>query len=171
MIEYGIESTYDETLQFINRGHDYTSAVEAIKATAAKGLRTGAHLILGLPNESREQILKHADNVSKLPLTALKLHQLQLVKKTVMAKQFTEHPEWFQLYTANEYIDLVIDFLERMNPEIAIERFVSQSPKELLIAPDWGLKNFEFTAKIEKRLEERNTWQGRKWPPTPSRGF
>jgi len=161
MIEYGIESTSDETLRFINRGHDYTTAVEAIKATAAKGLRTGAHLILGLPNESREQILKHADNVSKLPLTALKLHQLQLVKKTVMAKQFTEHPEWFHLYTANEYIDLVIDFLERMNPEIAIERFVSQSPKELLIAPDWGLKNFEFTAKIEKRLEERNTWQGR----------
>jgi len=161
MIEYGIESTSDETLRFINRGHDYASAVEAIKSTAAKRLRVGAHLILGLPNENREQIIKHADNVSKLPLTALKLHQLQLVKKTVMAKQFTEHPEWFHLYTANEYIDLAIDFLERMNPDIAIERFVSQSPKELLIAPDWGLKNFEFTAKIEKQLEKRNTWQGR----------
>ena len=161
MIEYGIESTSDETLRFINRGHDYASAVEAIEATAARGLRTGAHLILGLPNENREQILEHADRVSQLQLTALKLHQLQLVKKTVMAKQFSEHPEWFQLYTADEYIDLAIDFLERMNPEIAIERFVSQSPKELLIAPDWRLKNFEFTAKIEKRLEERKTWQGR----------
>ena len=161
MIEYGIESTSDETLRFINRGHDYASAVEAIEATAARGLRTGAHLILGLPNENREQILEHADKVSQLPLTALKLHQLQLVRKTVMAKQFSEHPEWFNLYTAEEYIDLAIDFLERMKPEIAIERFVSQSPKELLIAPDWGLRNFEFTAKIEKRLEERNTWQGR----------
>ncbi|MEI6753460.1 MAG: TIGR01212 family radical SAM protein [Paludibacter sp.] len=161
MIEYGIESTSDETLRFINRGHNYASSVEAIKATSYRGLRTGAHLILGLPNENREQILIHADKISQLPLTALKLHQLQLVKKTVMTKQFSEHPEWFNLYTANEYIDLAIDFLERMNPEIAIERFVSQSPKVLLIAPEWGLKNFEFTAKIEKRLEERNTWQGR----------
>lgn len=161
MIEYGIESTNDETLRFINRGHDYACAVEAIQATAAKGLRTGAHLILGLPKESREEILEHAEKLSQLPLTALKLHQLQLVRKTVMANQYAENPEWFSLFTAEEYIDLVVDFLEQLNPDIAIERFVSQSPKELLIAPDWGLKNFEFTAKIEKRLEQRDTWQGK----------
>jgi len=160
MIEYGIESTNDQTLKFINRGHDYACAEKAINETAERGIRVGAHIILGLPKEERETILSHADILSKLPITSLKIHQLQLVRGTKMAEQYAEHPEWFHLYTANEYIDLAIDFLERLNPHIAIERFVSQSPKNLLIAPDWGLKNFEFTAKIEKRLEERNTRQG-----------
>jgi len=79
----------------------------------------------------------------------------------VMAKQFSKNPEWFNLYTANEYIDLMIDFVERMNPNIAIERFISQSPPSLLIAPEWGLKNFEFAVKLEKRLVERDSWQGK----------
>lgn len=162
MIEYGIESTCDNTLQLINRGHDYANAEVAIRKTAGKGLRTAAHLILGLPGENREMILSHADNVSELPLTAIKLHQLQLVKGTVMARQYAENPEMFNMMTAAEYIELVIDFLERLNPEIAVERFVSQSPEQLLLAPHWGLKNFEFVHKIEKRLEERDTWQGKK---------
>ena len=161
MIEYGIESTHDETLLFINRGHDYACAEKAILDTASRGIRVGAHIILGLPGEERETILSHADILSQLPITALKIHQLQLVRGTKMALQFTEHPQWFHLYTAEEYIDLAIDFVERLNPDIAIERFVSQSPKELLIAPEWGLKNFEFTAKIEKHLIERDAWQGR----------
>ena len=162
MIEYGIESTDDETLKIINRGHNYASAVEAVTKTAQKGLNVGAHLILGFPFEDKEKIILHAKRISELPLSAIKLHQLQLVKGTKMATQFAMHPEWFHLYTADEYIDLAIDFLEYLNPTIAVERFVSQSPKELLIAPDWGLKNFEFVHKLEKRLEERNTWQGRK---------
>lgn len=161
MIEYGLESTLDSTLEFINRGHSHEESKEAIIKTANTGIRTGAHLILGLPNESREQILQHATEVSQLPLTTIKLHQLQLIKGTVMAKQYREHPEWFDLFEVNEYIDLCIDFAERLNPNIIIERFVSQSPKSLLIAPDWGLKNYEFTAKILKRFAERNTWQGR----------
>jgi radical SAM protein (TIGR01212 family) len=161
MIEYGIESTNDETLLFINRGHNFTCAEKAISETAKRGIRVGAHIILGLPNESRGTILSHADKLSDLPLNCLKIHQLQLVKGTRMAQQYAEHPEWFHLYSADEYIDLAIDFLEKLNPEIAIERFVSQSPKELLIAPTWGLKNFEFTDKIEKRLKERDTWQGK----------
>jgi len=161
MIEYGIESTNDTTLKFINRGHDYACAEKAIRDTAARGIRVGAHIILGLPHEDREAILSHADIISQLPVTSLKIHQLQLVRGTKMAVQYAEHPEWFKLYSANEYIDLAIDFLERLNPQIAIERFVSQSPKELLIAPEWGLKNFEFTAKIEKRLKERDASQGR----------
>jgi len=161
MIEYGIETTNNETLKFINRGHDYECAEKAIRETASLGIRVGAHIILGLPTESREIILSHADILSQLPITTLKIHQLQLVRGTKMAEQYSEHPEWFQLYTANEYIDLAIDFVERLNPLIAIERFVSQSPKSLLIAPEWGLKNFEFTAKIEKQLKERNAWQGR----------
>jgi len=161
MIEYGIESTNDDTLKFINRGHDYACAEKAIRDTAIRGIRVGAHIILGLPKEEREIILSHAGILSQLPITSLKIHQLQLVKGTKMAIQYAEHPEWFELYTANEYIDLAIDFLELLSPGIAIERFVSQSPKELLIAPEWGLKNFEFTAKIEKQLRERNAWQGR----------
>ena len=161
MIEYGIESTKDETLKFINRGHDYACAVKAIQNTAKREIRTGAHIILGLPGENRETILQHATQLSQLPLNTLKMHQLQLVKGTKMGEQLSEHPEWFHLYTAEEYIDLAIDFLELLNPEIAVERFVSQSPKNLLIAPQWGLKNFEFTAKIEKRLIERDTWQGK----------
>ena len=161
MIEYGLESTLDKTLVRINRGHTHEESESAIRRTAAKGIYTGAHLILGLPGESRDETLHHADVLSRLPITTLKLHQLQLIKNTRMAKEFKEDPSDFHLYTADEYIELVIDFIERLNPSIVVERFVSQSPKELLIAPDWGLKNFEFTAKVNKRIEERDTRQGR----------
>ena len=113
------------------------------------------------PGENRESILSHAVKISKLPITTIKLHQLQLIHQTKMARQFEENPESFHLYSVDEYIDLCIDFMELLNPKFVLERFVSQSPKELLIAPDWGLKNFEFTAKINKRIAERNTWQGR----------
>lgn len=163
LVEYGVESTLDKTLRRINRGHTYAEAEEAIRRTASQGIYTGAHLILGLPGESREEILSHAGRISKLPLTTLKLHQLQLIRNTRMAKEFEESPADFHLYSVDEYIDLVIDFVERLNPDIVVERFVSQSPKELLIAPDWGLKNYEFTAKVLKRFAERNTWQGRRY--------
>ena len=163
LVEYGVESTLDKTLRRINRGHTYAEAEEAIRRTASRGIYTGAHLILGLPGESREEILSHAGRISKLPLTTLKLHQLQLIRNTRMAKEFEESPADFHLYSVDEYIDLVIDFVERLNPDIVVERFVSQSPKELLIAPDWGLKNYEFTAKVLKRFAERNTWQGRRY--------
>ena len=168
MIEYGLESTLDRTLTRINRGHTHAESEEAIRRTAARNIYTGAHLILGLPGESREDILHHADILSALPLTTLKLHQLQLIRGTRMAREQAEHPEQFHLYTADEYIDLVIDFIERLNPSIVVERFVSQSPKELLIAPDWGLKNFEFTAKVNKRISERNARQGRLLNPPSS---
>lgn len=161
LIEYGLESTLDQTLEFINRGHTFAESMQAIQGTASRGIMTGAHLILGLPHESREDILHHAEIISQLPLTTIKLHQLQLIRGTVMAQQYKEHSEWFNLFDVDDYIDLCIDFAEKLNPDFIIERFVSQSPKELLIAPDWGLKNFEFTAKIIKRFKERNTYQGR----------
>ncbi|NDV68965.1 TIGR01212 family radical SAM protein [Dysgonomonas sp. 25] len=161
LIEYGLESTLDRTLAFVNRGHTFADSCEAIQKTASAGIMTGAHLILGLPHESKEEILAHANLISQLPLTTIKLHQLQLIRGTVMARQFREHPEWFDLFAVDDYIDLCIDFAERLNPDFYIERFVSQSPKELLIAPDWGLKNFEFTAKILKRFKERDTRQGK----------
>jgi radical SAM protein (TIGR01212 family) len=152
LIEYGVESTSEDTLQFINRGHTYAEATDIIRKTARRGIMTGAHLILGLPKESKEMILSHADKISELPLTTIKLHQLQLIRHTQMAKQFEEHPEWFHLFEVEEYIDLLVDFVRRLNPDFVIERFVSQSPKELLIAPDWRLKNYEFTAMVDKRL-------------------
>ncbi|GAB6012878.1 tRNA modification radical SAM protein MnmL/YtqA [Viscerimonas tarda] len=161
LIEYGIESTLDSTLEAINRGHSYAESVETVKRTHERGIYTGAHIILGLPGESKEQIVAHAARLSELPLTTIKLHQLQLIKGTVMAKQFAENPELFHLFDVDEYIDVCVDFAERLNPGFVIERFVSQSPKSLLIAPDWGLKNHEFTAKVIKRFGERNTWQGR----------
>lgn len=161
LVEYGVESTLDRTLRRINRGHDFAEAQEAIRRTAARGIAVGAHLILGLPGESRDEILGHADRLSDLPLTTLKLHQLQLIRHTRMALEFERQPEDFHLFMVDEYIDLAIDFIERLDPAIALERFVSQSPKELLIAPDWGLKNYEFTARVNRRLAERDSWQGK----------
>jgi radical SAM protein (TIGR01212 family) len=164
MIEYGIESIDNQTLAFINRGHDYSCAEKAIKETAAREINVAAHLILGLPTENREKILSHATQISKLPITALKLHQLQIVKGTKMAQQFAEQPQLFNLYSLEEYIDLCIDFLQFTSRKIAIERFISQSPKHLLIAPNWGgIKNFEFNAKLLKRMCERKARQGEKY--------
>ena len=161
-VEYGIESTSDVTLRRINRGHTYQQAVDAICRTSERRISVGAHLILGLPGENREQILAHADVISTLPIDTLKLHQLQIIRHTAMEQEFIAHPERFTFYTPREYADLVVDFLERLHPQIAVERFISQSPKELLIAPDWGLKNFEFTALVNKQFALRCTRQGDK---------
>ena len=163
IVEYGVESTDNDTLKRINRGHTFEVAEEAIRKTAARGIRVGAHIILGLPGETNEQLIKQAGVLSALPLTTLKLHQLQLIKGTRMAHEFEMQPEDFHLYSADEYIDLVIDYVEHLRPDIVLERFVSQSPKELLIAPDWGLKNHEFTDKVKKRMRERDAWQGKKY--------
>ncbi len=160
-MEYGIESADDGTLERINRGHDFACTEDAVRRTAARGILTGGHVILGLPGEGRERLLEQADVLSGLPLTTLKLHQLQLIKGTRMAREFETHPEDFHLYTAEEYIELVIDYVEHLRKDIVLERFISQSPKELLIAPDWGLKNYEFTERLKKRMEERDAWQGK----------
>ncbi|MDR2497593.1 MAG: TIGR01212 family radical SAM protein [Tannerellaceae bacterium] len=160
MIEYGVESTVDESLARINRGHSFGCSAEAIRRTHACGIAVGAHLIIGLPGESREQILGHADRLSELPLTSLKMHQLQIVRHTQMAAEWEASPERFRLYSPEEYIELAIDFLERLNPAIAVERFVSQSPAGLLLAPSWGLKNHEITARIVRRMHERGAVQG-----------
>lgn len=164
-IEYGVESTLDSTLQRINRGHDYNSAIEAITRTAQACIITGAHLILGLPGESRQEILSHAWRISQLPLHTIKLHQLQLIRGTVMGKEYEESPQLFNIPDIDTYIDLAIDFAELLRPDITIERFVSQSPAELLIAPHWGIKNHEFTARLLRRMKERDSYQGSKWKP------
>ena len=161
IVEYGVESTDNGTLKRINRGHTYEVAEEAIRRTAERGIRVGAHIILGLPGETKEMLMRQAELLSTLPLTTLKLHQLQLIKGTRMAAEYADNPAGFHLYTADEYIDLAIDYVEHLRPDIVLERFVSQSPKELLIAPDWGLKNHEFTDKVKKRMRQRDSWQGK----------
>ncbi|KUK77376.1 MAG: TIGR01212 family radical SAM protein, partial [Proteiniphilum acetatigenes] len=161
LLEYGVESTLNKTLERVNRQHTYEESAEMIRKTAERNIPVGAHMILGLPGETEEDILHHAHRLSELPLTTLKLHQLQIIRYTAMAREYRLLPESFNLFTFDEYIDLCVRFAERLHPDIYIERFTSQSPAKLLIAPDWGLKNYEVTDKIIKRFQERNTCQGR----------
>lgn len=161
LIEYGIESVYDATLKRINRGHTHAQTADAIMRTAQRGIRIGAHIILGLPGESRQDMLDEAKTLSSLPISMLKLHQLQLIKGTRMAEEYNNDPSDFHLFTVDEYVNLVIDFMEHLRSDIIVERFASQSPASLLAIKGWGLKNFELVEKIKKRMRERHTHQGR----------
>ena len=158
-------NTYGD-LRRINRGHTFSDSADAVMRTANAGVLAGAHMILGLPGEDREMIISHAERLSQLPLSTLKLHQLQLIRNTRMAYEQLENPEEFHLFDVDEYIDLVIDFIEHLRPDITVERFVSQSPDDLLIAPKWGLKNHEFTARLLKRMLQRNSRQGKMYVPS-----
>ena len=157
-VEYGIESANDDTLRRINRGHTYAQSVEAIERTAKRGIYVGAHVILGLPGEDEEELVRQARMINKLPLTTLKLHQLQLIKGTVMAREYEQSP--FHLYTADEYIDMVIKYISYIRREVVLERFVSSSPKDLLLAPNWNIKNYEFVEKLKKKMRELVVVQG-----------
>lgn len=161
LVEYGVESTLDRTLERVNRCHTWKDSQNAIRKTVERGIATGAHLILGLPGESKDEMLEHAARISALPLTTIKLHQLQIIKGTAMARDYRRNPSSISLFSLDEYIDLCVSFAERLNPELYIERFASQSPKELLIAPDWGLKNYELTDRVVKRFAQRDTYQGK----------
>ena len=162
MLEYGVESVYDETLKRVNRGHDFATAERAIRITADYGIPCGAHFIFGLPGETKDMMLDAADTISRLPLTTVKFHQLQIFKGTTMATEYLERPEHFHLFDLEEYIDFVIDFAERLNPAIVIERFAGEVPPRYLVSEPWmKLRYDEVLAKIEKRMEERKTWQGR----------
>jgi radical SAM protein (TIGR01212 family) len=160
-VEYGIESTLDFSLRRINRHHTWEETKKAIASTKKRDIHVGGHLIMGIPGESKEDMLSHAKRVSELGINTLKLHQLQIVKHTVFAKEYRKNQGQFELFEVEDYIDFCVDFLELLHPEITVERFVNQSPADMLIAPQWRLKNFEIVAKVEKRLRERNTWQGR----------
>lgn len=153
LVEYGVESANDETLRAINRGHTFQASVEAIERTARRGIAVGAHIILGLPSEDKDELLRQADLIARLPLTTLKLHQLQIIKGAQMEKQFREHP--WHVFSVEEYVDLVSAYLSRLPRTLVIDRFVSSSPKQLLVAPQWGLKNFEFANLIRNRLSTR----------------
>lgn len=161
-VEYGVESVNEEVLKTINRGHSFAEAERAIYMTAERGITIGAHLIFGLPGESRESMLAGAVRLCDLPINVLKLHQLQIIRDTRMADEYLKNPAAFRLYSLEEYLDFVVDVIEYIRPEVYLERFVNQAPEEYLIAPRWGVKNFEFVAKLDKRLQERDSWQGKK---------
>ena len=160
-LEFGLESTKNETLVEINRCQTHEEAIDAFKRADGRGLHLGGHLILGLPGETKEDMLNHARMVSQLPINTLKIHHLQIVRHTMMAVQFKKTPEMFTFMELDEYIDLVVDFVELLKPEIIVERFFSESPASMLIHPKYGLKNFEVKHLVEKRLEERDAMQGR----------
>ena len=161
-IEYGIESCYDKTLKAINRGHTFKTAEEAIKKTAARNIFTSAHIIFGLPGEDTEAMLNQAELISQLPLNSIKLHQLQIIKGTKMAEEYHHDPSSFTLFSLEKYIDFVIDFLERLNPEIIIERLSGEVPPRFLEVSTWGLIRADRVLQlIEQRMKDRKTWQGR----------
>lgn len=160
-IEYGVESCYDETLRRINRGHDFATARKAIEMTAERGIHCGAHFILGLPGESDEMLIDQVELINSLPLTTVKFHQLQLFRGTPLAKEWDEHPERFRFWTIEEYIDLFVEILRRLRPEIVVERFAGEAPPRYHHTEGWGLvRNEQLLSMLDKRLEQRGVHQG-----------
>lgn len=160
-VEYGIESCYDESLQRINRGHDFACAERAVKMTAERGLSVGAHFVLGLPGESDEMILAQVERINALPLTTIKFHQLQVFRGTAMEREYDEHPELFRFWELDDYFDLMVEILRRLRPDIVVERFASEAPPRYHYGRNWGLvRNETLWAMFEKRLRERGAYQG-----------
>ena len=162
IVEYGIESCYDSTLARINRGHDFETACNAVRMTAERGLDVGAHFILGLPGETKQMMMEACDLINALPLRSAKFHQLQIVKGTRMEAEYAERPNDFVRFSLEEYLDFFVDMLERIRPDLFIERFAGEVPPRFVNETPWGLiRNAELLRLLENRLEERNTWQGR----------
>jgi len=153
ILEIGIESANDATLRLINRGHNFECSKKAITEANRRGIITCGHIIFGLPGEDENEILSQAETISSLPLDILKIHQLQIVKGTKMADDYKEKP--FRTFSVDEYIDLIINYISRLRKDLVLERFVSQSPKKMVIAPKWGLKNQEFTELFLQKMKER----------------
>ena len=160
-IEYGVESCYDATLRRINRGHDFATARRAIEMTAERGIHCGAHFILGLPGESDQMLIEQEKQINSLPLTTVKFHQLQLFRGTALAREWDEHPERFRFWSIEEYIDLFVEILRRLRPDIVVERFAGEAPPRYHHTKGWGLvRNEQLLAMLDKRLEERGVHQG-----------
>lgn len=158
LVEYGVESANEETLVRVNRGHTFAQARECIIRTAQRGIRVGVHMILGFPWETRSELIRQAQLIASLPITTLKLHQLQVIRGTQLAREYELQP--WPLPTAEEYVDLVLEYISHLPPSLVLERFVSQSPPEYVIAPRWGLKNHEFSALVKKAIQKRSTQLG-----------
>lgn len=160
VVEYGIESANDDTLRRINRGHTFDRARQAVEQTARRGITTGGHIILGLPGEDAAESIRQAKSISELRLDILKIHQMQVIRGTRLAEMYARQP--FHVYSVEEYIGLITEYIQHLRPDIVLERFVSQSPKDLLIAPQWGLKNHEFTNLLVNHLRKTGARQGQK---------
>ncbi len=162
IIEYGIESCHDRTLARINRGHTFADAVRAVEMTASRGIRQGAHFIFGLPGENIADMMEYTEAINRLPLHSVKFHQLQIVKGTAMEKEFASHPDDFVTFSLDGYLDFMTDILERLRPDLYIERIAGEVPPRFVNSTPWGLiRNAELIRLLENRLEERDTWQGR----------
>jgi radical SAM protein (TIGR01212 family) len=162
IVEYGIESCYDSTLVRINRGHDFACAQRAVRMSADRGLDVGAHFILGLPGETKQMMLDACKLINDLPILSAKFHQLQIVKGTKMEQEYAQVPEDFVRFELSEYLDFFCDMLERLRPDLFIERFAGEVPPRFVSETPWGLiRNVELLRLLQKRLEERDTWQGR----------
>jgi len=161
-LEYGMESCYDKTLKTINRGHTFETSKNAIRRTSERNIFTAVHLIFGLPAETTEAMLAQAKIISELPINSVKLHQLQIIKGTAMAEEYQKNPSEFKLFSLEEYIEFIIDFLERLRPSIIIERLSGEVPPRFLQVSSWGLIRADRVLQlIEKRMQERATWQGK----------
>lgn len=160
-IEYGIESIYDKTLKLMNRGHDYQNVKDAIELTKDRGIHIGTHIIVGMPTETIEEMLKMADEISTLGIDSFKIHNLHIIKNTPLARIYRQNP--FHLFTYDEYLDFIVRFLERLDPGIMIERLFTDTPRDLLIAPDWGKRHNEILYGIKSELEIRDSFQGKNY--------
>ena len=158
LVEYGIESANNKTLEYINRGHTFECSIDALERTHSRGIATGGHIILGLPGEDKNKSIRQAKLISALPMDILKIHQMQIIKGTLLARQYNETP--FHLYSVDEYIELIAEYIQHLRQNLVLERFVSQSPAEFLIGPKWGLKNYEFTNKLVNYLKQNGIYQG-----------
>lgn len=165
-VEYGIESCYDATLLRVGRGHDVAAAERAVRLSAERGLDPGAHFILGLPGESRSMLVDQCSFISSLPLHSVKFHQLQLVKGTRIEKEYAAVPDDFLRLDLPEYLDLVVDILERLRPDLYIERVAGEVPPRFVNETQWGLiRNFQILHLLDDCLSGRDTWQGRLFCP------
>ena len=161
-IEYGVESCNDTTLRRINRGHDFATAERAIRMTAERGIHCAAHFIYGLPGETPDEWMKEVGIINQLPINGIKFHQLQIIKGTKMQQEFIEYPADFHIFTTENYIDFIVKITERLNPAFTIERFAGEVPPRYLFVNLWGLTRYDvILQKIEKRMEECDTWQGK----------
>ena len=158
IVEYGVESANDETLRRINRGHAFEQSRLAIEKTHQRGILIGAHIILGLPGEDAQESLRQASLISSLPIDILKIHQMQIIRGTRLADEFAQKP--FHIYSVDEYIRLIAAYIQRLRKDLVLERFVSQSPKEMRFAPQWGLKNHEFTDLLKNYLKAHDIHHG-----------
>lgn len=158
IVEYGIESTDNEMLKRINRGHTYECSVRAIERTKERDILVGGHVILGLPGMTEEDCIREVERLNNTQLDILKLHQLQVVKDTRLAEEYLEKP--FKVFNIDEYIRLVATLIQHIRPDMILDRFISQSPAEMLIAPKWGIKNYEFANALDNYLAKNNIYQG-----------